>query len=145
MGFSGEKNQNFLKLTYMKKEKIYEGEVHDMDDMGRDQKKTSSKAVQGASPVWKALSVVIAMLALAYDVSPIDAVPDAIPVLGWLDDIGITVMAALNVYQQFAANQDALLVKLVKYIKWMIVALVILAGIAVGGLITLIVHVVTQS
>lgn len=129
----------------MKKEKIYEGEVHDMDDMGHDQKKTSSKAVQGASPVWKALSVVIAMLALAYDESPIDAVPDAIPVLGWLDDIGITVMAALNVYQQFAANQDALLVKLVKYIKWMIVALVILAGIAVGGLITLIVHVVTQS
>lgn len=129
----------------MKKEKIYEGEVHDMDDMGRNQKKASSKAVQGASPVWKALSVVIAMLALAYDVSPIDAVPDAIPVLGWLDDIGITVMAALNVYQQFAANQDALLVKLVKYIKWMIVALVILAGIAVGGLITLIVHVVTQS
>jgi len=131
----------------MKKEKVYEGEVHDAEELnrGRTHTESSSKEMQGSSPVWKALSVVIAMLALAYDVSPIDAVPDAIPVLGWLDDVGITVMAALNVYQQFAANQDALLVKLAKYIKWMLVALVILAGVVVGGLITLIVHLVTQG
>jgi len=131
----------------MKKEKIYEGEVHSMDEMGREKEKqkSSSKEMQGASPVWKALSVVIAMMALAYDLSPIDAVPDTIPVLGWLDDLGVTVMAALNLYQQFAANQDAILVKLAKYIKWMLVALVVIAGVAIGGLITLIVHLVTQS
>jgi len=110
----------------MKEEKVYEGEVHDRR-------------------TWKALSVVIAMLALAYDVSPIDAVPDGIPVLGWLDDVGITLVAALNAYQQFAANQDALLVKLAKYVKWLLVALVLLAGVAIGGLITLIVHLVTQG
>lgn len=131
----------------MKKEKIYEGEVHDMGDMNRAPQgdESSSREMQGASPVWKALSIAIAMLALAYDVSPIDAVPDGIPVLGWLDDVGMTIMAALNVYQQFAKDQGSMLVKLVKYVKWMMVALVIFAGVAVGGLITLIVHLVTQS
>lgn len=129
----------------MKKEKIYEGEVHNMDEMGRDQKRRhSSLENTGANTLWKALSIVIAMLALAYDVSPIDAVPDAIPVLGWLDDIGITAFAAMNVYQQFAKDQNSALVKLAKYIKWMLVALVIVAGIAVGGLVAAIVALVSN-
>lgn len=129
----------------MKKEKIYEGEVHNMDEMGRDQKRRhSSLENTGANTLWKALSIVIAMLALAYDVSPIDAVPDAIPVLGWLDDIGITAFAAMNVYQQFAKNPKAPLVKLAKYIKWILVTLVVLLGVAFGGLVTLIVHLVSN-
>ncbi len=128
----------------MKKEKIYEGEVHNMDEMGRDQKRRhSSLENTGADTLWKALSIMIAMLALAYDVSPIDAVPDAIPVLGWLDDIGITAFAAMNVYQQFAKDQNSTLVKLIRYTKWMLVALVVIAGVAVGGLVAAIVALVT--
>lgn len=140
----------------MKKEKIYEGEVHDMKDMERNQRERDSRENEfcrdsasrnlqnGVSPVWKALSVLITLAALAYDVSPIDAVPDGIPVLGWLDDLGVTLIAALNMYQQFAKDQGSLLVKLAKYVKWSMVALVILAGVAVGGLIALIVQQVTQ-
>lgn len=127
----------------MKKEKIYEGEVHNMDEMGRDQKRRhSSLENTGANTLWKALSIVIAMLALAYDLSPIDAVPDAIPVLGWLDDVGVTVMAAMNVYQQFAKDQNSTLVKLIRYTKWMLVALVVIAGVAVGGLVAAIIALV---
>lgn len=130
-----------------KKEKVYEGEVHNMDEMNRSREpgRGTSSELQGASPIWKALSIVIAMLTVAYDLSPVDAVPDAIPVLGWLDDVGMTVMAALNVYQQFAKDQGSMLVKLVKYIKWMLVVLVIVAGVALGGLVALIVHLVSQS
>lgn len=127
----------------MKKEKIYEGEVHNMDEMGHDQKRRhSSLENTGANTLWKALSIVIAMLALAYDVSPIDAVPDAIPVLGWLDDVGITAFAAMNVYQQFTKDQNSTLVKLIRYTKWMLVALVVIAGVAVGGLVAAIVALV---
>jgi uncharacterized membrane protein YkvA (DUF1232 family) len=31
----------------------------------------------------------LALLAVAYVVSPVDAIPDVIPVFGWLDDIGV--------------------------------------------------------
>lgn len=132
----------------MRKEKVYEDvEVHDMSEMGRrsgHRNKGSESGQNGVSVVWKALSVLIAMVALAYDLSPIDAVPDALPVFGWLDDFGFTAMAALNLYQQFAKDQGALTVRLAKYLKWMLIALVVIAGIAVGGLIAAIVTLVTR-
>ncbi len=132
----------------MRNGKVFEDvEVHDMSEMDKRsdrRNKGAEKEQNGVSVVWKALSVLIAMAALAYDLSPIDAVPDALPVLGWLDDFGFTTMAVLNLYQQFAKDQGALAVRLAKYVKWMLVALVVIAGIAVGGLVALIVKLVTQ-
>ena len=132
----------------MRKEKVYEDvEVHDMSEMDRrsgHRNNGAEKEQNGVAVVWKALSILIAMAAVAYDLSPIDAVPDAFPVLGWLDDVGFTVMAALNLYQQFAKDQGALTVRLAKYVKWMMVALVIIAGVAVGGLVAAIVALVTR-
>ncbi len=34
------------------------------------------------------------LLAVAYVVMPFDAIPDVIPVLGWLDDVGVLAAAA---------------------------------------------------
>ena len=72
----------------MPQEKVYEDvEVHDMNDMEQSSSRegSSTKEVQNGAPVvWKALSVIIAMMALAYDISPLDLSPDAVPVLGWL-------------------------------------------------------------
>ena len=61
--------------------KVYDDvEVHDMNDMHRDRKTVKTGDEQNGAPVvWKALSVIIAMLAVVYDLSPIDAVPDTIP------------------------------------------------------------------
>ena len=132
----------------MRKDKVFEDvEVHDMSEMDSrsgHRNKGVEKEQNGVSVMWKALSILIAMAAVAYDLSPIDAVPDALPVLGWLDDFGFTTMAALNLYQQFAKDQGALAVRIAKYVKWMMVALVVIAGIAVGGLVALIVKLVTQ-
>lgn len=132
----------------MRKDKVFEDvEVHDMNDLEQNSARKESgregsdtKAVQnGASAIWKALSVVIAMAALAYDISPIDMVPDSLPVLGWLDDFGVSLVAALNIYQQFAKDQGALSVRMAKYIKWIMIALLVIAGIAVCGLFALII------
>ncbi len=132
----------------MPNEKVYEdAEVHDMNDMGGSSHEgTGTKDVQnnGVPVVWKALSVIVAMMALAYDISPLDLSPDAVPVLGWLDDAGITVMAALNAYQQFAKDQNAISVRLAKYVKWMMVAVIVIAAAVILGLIAAIVALLTH-
>lgn len=153
-----------------KEEKILEGEVRDMEDLktrknagkgtggpcdgsSSASSKSSSngsfggngtpKGSRGSSVAWKALSVFVMMLAVAYDLSPIDAIPDGVPLLGLLDDVVFTLMALLNLYQHFSKKQDSPLLKFVRYIKWTLVALVVMAAVMVGGLITLIVHLVT--
>ena len=138
----------YFEVDFMPNEKAYEdAEVHDMNDMGGSSREgTGTKDVQnnGVPVVWKALSVIIAMMALAYDISPLDLSPDAVPVLGWLDDAGITVMAALNAYQQFAKDQNAISVRLAKYVKWMMVAVIVIAAAVILGLIAAIVALLTR-
>jgi Protein of unknown function (DUF1232) len=50
----------------------------------------------GAHPKWK--RVLIAVLALLYVLSPLDLIPDVIPIVGWLDDIGVLAWAARQVF-----------------------------------------------
>ena len=45
---------------------------------------------------WK--RVIIALLAMIYVISPLDLIPDFIPVIGWLDDLGVLVWAARQVF-----------------------------------------------
>ncbi len=37
---------------------------------------------------------ILFVLALAYVVWPVDAIPDVIPVVGWLDDLGVVALAS---------------------------------------------------
>jgi uncharacterized membrane protein YkvA (DUF1232 family) len=47
--------------------------------------------------LWRKLAGVFALL---YLLSPVDAVPDFIPVLGWLDDLGVLSAAALFIARE---------------------------------------------
>ena len=59
------------------------------------------KNLNGASPLQKGLAVFLMIMSLLYTVSPVDLAPDAIPVVGWLDDVGFFVTATMNAVQQF--------------------------------------------
>ncbi len=45
---------------------------------------------------WK--KIIIVLLAFIYVVSPLDLIPDFIPVIGWLDDLGVLAWAARQVF-----------------------------------------------
>ena len=45
---------------------------------------------------WK--RVIIVVFAMLYVISPLDLIPDFIPVIGWLDDLGVLVWAARQVF-----------------------------------------------
>ncbi|MDC0710825.1 DUF1232 domain-containing protein [Stigmatella sp. ncwal1] len=51
----------------------------------------------GRVPLWKKLTGVFAVL---YFLSPVDAIPDVLPLLGWLDDLGVLSAAAFYMVRQ---------------------------------------------
>ncbi|MBO7480625.1 MAG: DUF1232 domain-containing protein [Bacteroidales bacterium] len=66
------------------------------------------------------------VIGIIYAISPIDLLPDAIPVAGWVDDILITVTSGLNLIQSYLKETNEHLAKIVKGIKWVLIVLGIL-------------------
>ena len=83
-------------------------------------------------------------MSLLYTVSPIDLAPDAIPVIGWLDDVGFLMTATMNLVQQFAQDQNSSMVKILKYTKWLLIVATIIAALLLGGLIAAIVALIVK-
>ena len=47
----------------------------------------------------KIISIVLVVLCLAYCIAPIDIIPDVLPIVGWIDDLGVigaTLATVLN-------------------------------------------------
>lgn len=68
------------------------------------------------------------ILALIYTVSPIDLVPDFIPIVGWLEDALLVIVGGLNGIQNGILEANSSLRTLIKYLKW---GLLIIGGIAI--------------
>ena len=66
------------------------------------------------------------VIAVLYAISPVDILPDVIPVAGWVDDILITVTGGLNLIQSYLKESNEHLAKIVKGIKWVLIVLGIL-------------------
>lgn len=59
-------------------------------------------------------------LAVLYSISPIDIVPDFIPVAGWADDILSIGTAGLNLIQSYTAESNAALSSIIKMLKYIL-------------------------
>lgn len=84
--------------------------------------KENQPASQGIKP-WIPL-----ILALIYTVSPIDLVPDFIPIVGWFEDALLVIVGGLNGIQNGVLEANSSLRTLIKYLKW---GLLIIGGIAI--------------
>ena len=49
----------------------------------------------------KYLSIALVVLALIYNVSPIDFIPDITPLIGLADDVVLTLTAIVNLYMKW--------------------------------------------
>ena len=79
-------------------------------------------ASQGIKP-WIPL-----ILALIYTVSPIDLIPDFIPIVGWFEDALLVIVGGLIGIQNGVLEANSSLRTLIKYLKW---GLLIIGGIAI--------------
>ena len=84
--------------------------------------KENQPASQGIKP-WIPL-----ILALLYTISPVDLVPDFIPIVGWFEDALLLIVGGLNGIQNGVLEANSSLRTLIKYLKW---GLLIIGGIAI--------------
>jgi uncharacterized membrane protein YkvA (DUF1232 family) len=59
----------------------------------------------GRVPRWKKLT---GLLAVLYFLSPVDVIPDVLPLLGWLDDLGVLSAAAFYMVRQVRQHRPEL-------------------------------------
>ena len=85
-----------------------EREVEIVNDSSND-KKNSFNSIASWIPF---------ILALIYTVSPVDFIPDIIPVAGWGEDVLFLIVSAMHGIQNTVLDKNTSIYKIVKYIKW---------------------------
>ena len=83
----------------------------------------SNKPAQSGIVPWIPL-----ILALIYTVSPVDLVPDVIPIVGWFEDALLLIVGGLNGIQNGVLEANSSLRGIVKFLKC---GLLIVGGIGV--------------
>ena len=78
-------------------------------------------------------------LAVLYMFSPVDILPDVIPVAGWVDDLLITVTGGLNLIQSYAEESNKTLASILATVKWIVIILGVIA-IAIIALLVFVIY-----
>lgn len=76
-------------------------------------------------------SLILLGASILYDALPVDIIPD-IPFIGWIDDMLVTSTAAINCLQQFSAGDSPLANKILTWLKWTCIILLIIVIISVA-------------
>uniref|UniRef100_UPI003F4C0A6F YkvA family protein n=1 Tax=Brachyspira catarrhinii TaxID=2528966 RepID=UPI003F4C0A6F len=97
-----------------KEEKVFEPEIVNNDEPDKNKSLNSI------------LSWIPFILALIYTISPVDFIPDVIPVAGWGEDAMFLIVSALHGIQNTVLDKDTSIYKIIKYIKWVSLILTII-------------------
>lgn len=76
----------------------------------------------------KTLPIIMAILGVLYGVSPLDILPDVVPIGGQLDDLVITGGSLLNLAQAYVSDSSKTMASIIGMFKWI---LLILGGILI--------------
>ncbi|WP_288685410.1 DUF1232 domain-containing protein [uncultured Brachyspira sp.] len=94
---------------------------------------TKNKTAKSGIKPWIPL-----ILAVIYAISPVDLVPDSLPIAGWLEDILFLIVGGLNGIENGVLDDNSSVKKIIKFLKWgllIIVAMAILIIILLAALI----------
>ncbi|MBP5306494.1 MAG: DUF1232 domain-containing protein [Paludibacteraceae bacterium] len=110
----------------------------DLQELKNESERIPEKTTGAGTGSW-----VVLILSLLYGVSPLDLSPDAVPVLGWLDDVIVVGVGMLNFVQHWSAESNEKLSRIVKLLKRLLIvggvvvclllAVLILLGIRIFG------------
>lgn len=70
-------------------------------------------------------SLLLLTASIIYDIVPADFIPD-IPFIGWIDDTLLTSSALVNCVQQFSADSNEIVQRVMKWLKWTCLLLAVL-------------------
>lgn len=74
---------------------------------------TKNKTTKSGIKPWIPL-----ILAVIYAISPVDLVPDSLPIAGWLEDILFLIVGGLNGIENGVLDDNSSVKKIIKFLKW---------------------------
>ncbi|MEI0531318.1 DUF1232 domain-containing protein [Brachyspira pilosicoli] len=99
---------------------------------------TNKPAKSGIKP-WIPL-----ILAVIYTVSPVDLVPDTLPIAGWLEDILFLIVGGLNGIENGVLDDSSSVKKIIKFLKWGLLIIGIIGILIIILLVVLVFKVATN-
>ena len=67
------------------------------------------------------------ILAGLYLISPLDIIPDVVPVVGWVDDFMVGAIGVLNFFQHQTKTANNTLSGMLKILKWVLIVVTVIA------------------
>jgi uncharacterized membrane protein YkvA (DUF1232 family) len=74
---------------------------------------------------------IITIISAVYIISPVDAIPDAIPFAGWMDDVLAAITAGTTILNSQLSTANTTLSGILKTLRFISISIIVLVGVLV--------------